>query len=358
MPETPETVEIPSDGGMRLRSEASAVAADGGRALVLQADRYNEQFHVTYWEQSTGSRRSLSRCSQDQQEPALAGPTAAFVCWWTADGPHRLLLYVWRPHEGRKAELVAVAPIGNQSHHLNLQGDGSLLVFNTGRLYEGRFRPTRLWRVAGSGRKLILEGPAAGPIVDVEHGSIAIGRSRVVDVRSRDGALVRRLAIGAGPTQGIQVTDTRLIVLRGHKLDAYSLHTGRRIDTHAIDPGGLAPARLLDAEGDFAVYVAGVAIHLVRLTDGKDLALAIADQADTAGADLEPAGLFYAYNQYFTARPGRIAFLSTGHLRRAFDQTSSADMELELTGLLDTSPKSRFRSRVAACCRGRAAAVT
>jgi hypothetical protein len=64
-----------------------------------------------------------------------------------------------------------------------------------------------------------------------------------------------------------------------------------------------------DAEQGIATVVIGVAIHLIRLSDGRDLVLDIENQAGPSHAELEPAGLFDSWNEACTSKPGRLAFV-------------------------------------------------
>jgi hypothetical protein len=64
-----------------------------------------------------------------------------------------------------------------------------------------------------------------------------------------------------------------------------------------------------DAEQGIATVVIGVAIHLIRLSDGRDLVLDIENQAGPSHAELEPAGLFDSWNEAYTSKPGRLAFV-------------------------------------------------
>ena len=81
---------------------------------------------------------------------------------------------------------------------------------------------------------------------------------------------------------------------------------------------GIAPITLEDAQGDLAVYTAGIAINLLRLSDGRDHVLTIADQGEPAHAALEPEGLYYSYNRSGSETPGRLAFVQLRQLEAKF----------------------------------------
>jgi hypothetical protein len=97
---------------------------------------------------------------------------------------------------------------------------------------------------------------------------------------------------------------TDVLAHRGITLDDYDAATGALRHEWPIP----ADAALEDVQGGVAVFVDGSAIHLLRLTDGRDAAI------DPAGsgpvhAQLERAGLFYSYTVDDANRPGRVAFV-------------------------------------------------
>jgi hypothetical protein len=284
---------------------AGELAADGRRALVI--DDRSLDCEVTYWDaQSARSWRAPPVPSDETYtpgEPALASATAAWACTARNLSIHGIDLYRWKP--GERIRVMA----GTLNTPMNPHGDGSLLVHNT---------PARLWRVVGSKRKLLLEGPGAAPVVDVDRGRIVLRSTNAVDIRTAKARLTTRIRIGRGHA-AIELSGNTLVVMRERTLRIYDITTGRRTRSWALETGGDAKPQLLDAEGNFAVYLAGIAIHLVRLTDGRDLALAIENQADGGGADLEPEGLFYAYNESSTKKPGRVAFIAAEDLRQGFN---------------------------------------
>src|SRR5205807_1186052 len=65
---------------------------------------------------------------------------------------------------------------------------------------------------------------------------------------------------------------------------------------------------LADVESGIAVYRAGDALHLLRLSDGRDRIFR--QVKGLTDAQLEPGGLFYAYNvPAGGAKPGRVTFV-------------------------------------------------
>ena len=65
----------------------------------------------------------------------------------------------------------------------------------------------------------------------------------------------------------------------------------------------------LDVQGDLVVYETGGAIHMLRLSDGRDKAPRLPGATPELDAGLEPSGLFVSWNKMHDRRPGRLAFV-------------------------------------------------
>ena len=76
------------------------------------------------------------------------------------------------------------------------------------------------------------------------------------------------------------------------------------------DPNGCRPAalRLADYQDGIAVYVAGRTVHLMRLSDRRDVTIRVPG-VGPVHAQLEPSGLFYSYSPAGSLGRGRIAFV-------------------------------------------------
>ena len=57
------------------------------------------------------------------------------------------------------------------------------------------------------------------------------------------------------------------------------------------------------------------AVHVVRLSDGRDRVLSAGGQGPPVDAQLGKRGLFYEYNQLYTQKPGRVLFVPAGRLQ-------------------------------------------
>ena len=100
-----------------------------------------------------------------------------------------------------------------------------------------------------------------------------------------------------------------LAVQHGTTVDVYDAQTGAKRQSRELLTDGGPPPILLGVQGDLVVYETGGALHLLRLSDGRDKALLIPGAAPWLDASLEPGGLFVSWNKMHDRRPGRIAFI-------------------------------------------------
>jgi hypothetical protein len=224
--------------------------------------------------------------------------------------------------ESRARELTYVDHHGG-GYLGNLAGDGSLLVYNTwkeiGRA--GAVKQPNLWRVAVQGRartRLLLRGPNAVHVVAVDAGRIAVLRKDgMLAILNERGKRMTAFRLGWKGVEAVRLTGSRVIVLRGTTVEVRDARRGTLTNRWPA-ARSIAGISLEDAHGNFAVYTSGIAIHLLRLSDGRDRVLAIAKQAGPANAELEPEGLYYSYNETGSARPGRVAFVPFRELTARF----------------------------------------
>lgn len=214
-----------------------------------------------------------------------------------------------------------------------LYGDGSLLAFNTWHLCETQ-RPEgeppcepgvesgytivteqRLWKLAGGVKAPVRAGPDALSIVAVDGGRIAAQReSGPVTVFGAAGAVLGTIAVPPGSFAGTVLQGSRLVALRNGALEVYDLGSGALAKTIELAPGKPAP-ELRDVQGALAVYVRGLKVHVVRVTDGREATIAAAGEGPV-DAQLEPAGLFYSYQLPRSTAHGRVAFVPLAELER------------------------------------------
>ncbi len=197
------------------------------------------------------------------------------------------------------------------------QGDGSLLVFDTWDQFEnGPIRDPALSRLVRAPRptaRRIKRGADTYRVLAVDAGRIVVLRSDgllvLLDAR---GERLSAFRLGSGATAA-RLTGSHLIVQRGATLEVRNAATGAVEHRWPTAPSDAA-ITLEDADGEFAVYTAGIAIHVLRLTNGHDRVVRIPGEAQPAHAELEPSGLYYSYNETGSAKPGRLAFVPVAEL--------------------------------------------
>jgi hypothetical protein len=291
-----------------LAPVSCCLAADGTRAAVPC---------LATWDVATGR---LQRA-----EPACGYPiaVAGLLTAWIEDeiGPYhdsfdRYHLFVKRAG-ARPRELAVAYHFGLTGAQIdNLFGDGSLLVFNTWRQKRSGVTQARLWRLEEKRKTLLRSGADALPVVAVDGDRIVtLRRDGKLTLFSGEGKRLKVLSLGRG-IEGVQLDGKQLVVLRRAILEIYDLGSGRLIRRRSSQPGISGQVRLEDVDHGIAVYVAGLAIHLLRLSDGRDVALRLEDEGSEAHAQLEPAGLFYVYNQAWTTKPGRLGFVPLREVER------------------------------------------
>src|SRR5262249_39007565 len=129
---------------------------------------------------------------------------------------------------------------------------------------------------------------------------------------------------GTAGDQAIRLTGSQLVVLRGGQIDAH-LYPGdtpfdvlRNGQIQVRDAGSgrvekrwpvsttFGPVALEGAQHGFAAYAEGIVIHLIRLSDGRDVVLSIPGEEGPVNTDLEPDGFYYSFNEAGSKTPGRV----------------------------------------------------
>jgi hypothetical protein len=267
---------------------------------------------------------------------ALAGTRVAYVQFAGANTRElRLrLATVKRP----RAATVASASFGldqEQGTYIGrVAGDGSLLAFDWWSQCAPCAQATpvaprsSIFRIVSSGGS---QCPNAGlgalprcrsvvtvagslRLLAVGGGLVAMRAGDDVAVRSVDGAVM-----WSGTFPGLlaaRIDGRVLLVLvrvgSQNSLWTVDLPTGLR-----TGPWNLPSSSILRLEGyraGIAVYVLGRAVHLLRLSDGRDVPIR-APGPGPVQAQLAPSGLFYSYRSAGSPGRGRVAFVPMAALR-------------------------------------------
>jgi Tol biopolymer transport system component len=182
---------------------------------------------------------------------------------------------------------------------------------------EFRIHQTRVWKATGARKAIARTVSGAATVVSLDGGRIAVLRDgKAVSVLSRGGD-IRTYAFGGQRILGAALDGPRLVVLQSMRLTVFDLRTSRRAAAWPVRRGfGPAP-ELEDVQGDLAAYAVGVAVHVLRLSDGREIVIDMPNATDPVFARFVPGGLFYSFNESYDKRPGRLAFVARSELEHA-----------------------------------------
>ena len=308
-----------------------ALAASGNRAAVAQGLGGPRDFRgpfgpIVVWDPTRAAALQLRipGCgSAYEVELASVFFTAGRV-GYRCDDPavsygEEDTLRLLRP--GRGAVKIVHAQDGEFSGSFlgGLAEDGTEIAFDVGTLgatshgdvYTAR---SRIWKATRARKAIVRTFSGEATVASLDAGRIALVRDgRAVSVLLPDGE-VRTFAFGH--VVGAALDGARLVVLQSARLDVVDLSSGRRIASWPVKRGfGPAPA-LEGARGDLAAYVIGAAVHIVRLSDSREVVVDTPHATGPVFARFVPSGLFYSFNQSYAKRPGRLVFVARSELER------------------------------------------
>jgi len=200
----------------------------------------------------------------------------------------------------------------NADMHWEYRGSAGLLVARSWTLCEADCEPdfsktydahVALYLIRSTGPKKILAAKNDTKLLDVDAGRILLrdpgGRLLVLNAAGRQ---VGNLPVNA-KTAWLDGS-SRVSTPIGMSLTTFDIASGRVAETCTTKKG----ARIQDVENGDVVYFAGNQVHLLTIATNADRV--VARQRGLVQADLEPGGLFYAYNvPGGGSKPGRVAYL-------------------------------------------------
>jgi hypothetical protein len=128
---------------------------------------------------------------------------------------------------------------------------------------------------------------------------------------------IRTFALGGSRILGAALDGPRLLVLQSTRLTVVDLRSGRRTASWPVRRGFGPVPELEDARGNLAAYVVGPAVHLLRLSDGREIVIDTPNATEPVFARFVLSGLFYSFNKSYEKRPGRLVFVTRSALERA-----------------------------------------
>ncbi|MGD0272631.1 MAG: hypothetical protein ABSB96_02725 [Gaiellaceae bacterium] len=345
------------------RGVITEISADGSRVAAVEGAT-NACFKIVAWNTATKKTVRFNtgvNCPADEgamnEVPgiALAGTR---VAWIEGVGGNDLELSVHsRVLGARKSAMVsAFTSNGNGAGEQpdggyveNVVGHGGLLVYNSwsvcsavpaGESAEDSlatcaqpapadkeiliYSDQQLEKVVGNRSVVIRSAPDAqapysynvGRItaqqtlaaVAVDAGRVAVqAPSGAVTLLSATGVVLKQIAVPAGTFSGTALQGSQLVTLRNGSLEVYNVASGSLTKTIPLAAGSSKPV-LRDLKDGLAVYVRGLAVHVVRLSNGKNLTITVPG-AGPVDAQIESTGLYYSYNLPKATNQGRIVFL-------------------------------------------------
>jgi hypothetical protein len=320
----PAASPTPSATGTTIgtRGSAQSISADGAR-VAIRAWRNCASGAV--WEPATNKvvRFTGARgCDSDIEFDALTLASSR-VAWVDFDtGNHAYCVGVFTATlAAPKAKNLRVCD-GEQDLYWDFDGDGSLLVARSYTLCEANCDPDYS-RFYDASPTLYRVGASARKLADLKDDTklLDVSGSRIL-LLERPGALVvysaageRGLAIAADAgTGGFSGGD--VVGVKGTKLTLYDGKTGTAKRTRTL----VARAKFPDVDSGLVAYVSstvfGTSLRVLRISDGRDRV--IAKLKGFVDLDLEPSGLYYAYNLGAGENPGRVTFVPIAGVRKSF----------------------------------------
>ena len=321
--QSPLTVAVPLKRKVALSTAVVWTATDGTRAVPRLA--VDEHPRLTIWNGATGrARRGPLPCGglYGPEYLALAGDRLAWTC--SEAGNTYYAVQLMTAHAGdRRGKTVASAsgdPNEGGDDIIGLVGHGGSIVFSN--QHKNDQGPSDPWVVLTHKAKKCPGsdyypsrsvcrplGGRRGMTTAVDGGRVVtVTRAGVVRTLSLGGRVLHSWSLGQGVLTAL-LRGRVLAVQHGATVDAFDAKTGAKRQSRELQTDGGPSPLLLGVQGDLVVYRTGGAIHMLRLSDGRDKALLIPGAAPWLDASLEPGGLFISWNKMHDRRPGRIGFI-------------------------------------------------
>jgi hypothetical protein len=307
---------VSAGGTLSARGEIAAISADGGH-VVVHVHPTRGCDYGSIWTPSTGAVVHIEDCGSSDavmSNLTLAGNTAI---WWDwSSGNHVYCDDVYTATiEQPKPHPLGICDGTMGDDYFSFAGDRTLVTINDysvcesdcvgadgGLLRDGDYG-VEVRRIR-SGRLATVLGPRDfRTVLDARNWRVAVIEPKaILTVYDMSGKLLWRTPGVSGVLRG-WIVGNSVVVQRGRSVQVYSAGSGV-IPTRSLPKG----ARLNDVAGGLALYTVGSSVHLLRLSDGRDRRLVTTK--GLVGAQLTPAGVFYAYNLPGTgANQGRVIFV-------------------------------------------------
>jgi Tol biopolymer transport system component len=329
----PPTITLPLTRALAFKGPLASLITDGRRAIPnVGGDSRSKGLLV--WD-AIARRSTRVRAACSSSEVALAGTRLAWACYDSGNTYTDIVLETQRLG-ARRPTFVAETNVdsdGNGQTLGSLVGHGNTIAFT---IYHGKAKRAKAWLLLPRrGRKCprnsyligpahaapmcrLLKKAAGGSTISVDAGRVlTLAPNGVVRLLSTQDRLLRTWRLGRHVVNA-RLRGRTLAVQEANTLDIYDTVNGAKRQTLPLAADEGLPPYLLDVQGDLAAYATGGAIHLLRLSDGRDVALALPRAAPWLDARLERGGLFVSWNRMYDRRPGRLAFIPMRTVMRGF----------------------------------------
>jgi Tol biopolymer transport system component len=341
----PSLVSLRSAQAITTALPIVALAADGERAAVVQgfgtaADFGNTGGRVgpiVLWDprRRTTARVPVHGCSS-ADDVLLAAGRVGYDCDNSSEGydfDHALRLGSTQLVHLHGGEFAGEFLDGIVAHGRTVAFG---LLSQTVDVNRFRFhRRTRIWESTAGRTKAVRTFRGEADLLALDDGRLAVepvpcGSSRYCGSGTTvrvfaPGERKQTFAVDGRPVLGAALEGPRLVVLQRRRLTVFDLGSGHRRAMWPVQLGFRPAAELEDAAGDLVLYVVGAAIHVLRLSDGRDVVIRTPNATEPVFARLVPSGLFYAFNVAYAKRPGRLAFVTRSALDRALASRAQAN---------------------------------
>jgi Tol biopolymer transport system component len=329
----PQTITLPLARKLTLAGPVESLTTDGRRAIPNLHTAEYESPPALVWDAIAG--RTIRTPRLCNTGVVLAGRRLAWTCSEHGNTYSAIWLDTARLGD-RRPTFVTETIADDEGGEVigGLVGHGSTIAFTS---YQWKTKRAEAWLLlARHGSKcprnsdLIgpehvprvcrrLRAAAGGVTASVDAGRVLTVRPNgIVRMLSTRDRVLRTWKLARGIVNA-RLRGRALAVQHRQSLDIYDTATGAKRQTLPLASDGGSRPFLLDVQGDLVVYATGGAIHLVRLSDGRDVALDLPGAAPWLDARLEPSGLFVTWNQMYRRRPGRMAFVPMRTVLQGFE---------------------------------------
>jgi TolB protein len=327
--QAPPTMAAPFRRKLSFSQPVGSIATDGTRAIPTLLTDNRPALRI--WDAATGrSVRGPIPCGAPDNglygpgQLALAGKRLAWTCSEAGNTYYAIDLMTFRLGDRRPKSVASASGDRDGGDAIvDLIGHGNTIAFSNRHWRANETESVDAWlllahkatkcpsswsfyRSRAVCRSL---GRSGGRTTAIDAGRVVTvapsGLVRVVSTRGRE---LKRWSLGEGILTA-RLRGNALAVQHEETVDVYDVKTGAKAQTRQLLTDGGPTPLLLDVQGDLVLYATGGAIHLLRLSDGRDKALRLPAAAPSLDAHLEPAGLFVSWNKMYDRRPGRLAFV-------------------------------------------------